>query len=162
MRGHGSLSWLQPESKIREFRGGREYLFLKNISDHSTGALKELCEGISIAFAAIGNSSIPHRKRAKDSMCYYISILTRLSADLVYGMYVTLPISQLRRRNSQFARRKVIASSRGRQMERSGGFALGNQTAGRRGSQSAEGNSPGGPQRQLNAGTVFLGRVKEP
>ncbi len=33
----------------------KEHLFLKNISDHSTGALKELCEGIGKSFAAIGN-----------------------------------------------------------------------------------------------------------
>lgn len=35
----------------------KEHLFSKNISDHSTGALKELCEGISTSFAAIGKSS---------------------------------------------------------------------------------------------------------
>lgn len=33
----------------------KEHLFLKNISDHSTEALKKLCEGIGKSFAAIGN-----------------------------------------------------------------------------------------------------------
>lgn len=33
----------------------KEHLFLKNISDHSTGALKKLCEDIDKLFAAIDN-----------------------------------------------------------------------------------------------------------
>lgn len=31
----------------------KRHLFSKNISDHSIGAYKELCEGISIAFEAV-------------------------------------------------------------------------------------------------------------
>jgi len=33
----------------------KEHLFLKNISDHSTEALKKLCEDIDKSFAAIDN-----------------------------------------------------------------------------------------------------------
>ena len=44
----------------------KKHLFSKNISDHSIGAYKELCEGISVAFEAvpasipIGTGSIDH------------------------------------------------------------------------------------------------------
>jgi hypothetical protein len=31
----------------------KKHLFLKNISDHLTGAYKELCKGISVTFDAI-------------------------------------------------------------------------------------------------------------
>jgi len=44
----------------------KKHLFSKNISDHSIGAYKELCEGISVAFEAVpasiatGTGSIDH------------------------------------------------------------------------------------------------------
>jgi len=31
----------------------KRHLFLKNISDHSIGAYKELCKGIGVAFEAV-------------------------------------------------------------------------------------------------------------
>jgi len=31
----------------------KKHLFLKNISDHSIGAYKELCKGIGVAFEAV-------------------------------------------------------------------------------------------------------------
>jgi len=34
------------------------HLFSKNLSDHSLGAFKDLCEGVGVTFEAVGRSNI--------------------------------------------------------------------------------------------------------
>lgn len=53
----------------------KEHLFLKNISDHSTGALKELCDGIRKSFAATGNRATRELQAGsvQETVCALIS-----------------------------------------------------------------------------------------
>ena len=52
-----------------------EHLFLKNMSDHSTGALKELCDGIGKSFAATGNRATRELQvgSVQETVCALIS-----------------------------------------------------------------------------------------
>lgn len=60
---------------------GKEHLFSKNISDHSTRALKELYEGIDVSFAAIGKSSI-HEFHAGSVQENVYAVISRYWSDV--------------------------------------------------------------------------------
>ena len=58
----------------------KKHLFSKNISDHSIGAYKELCEGIDSAFEAVLVTTKPGRDQR--SMCRKLSCQRRYASTL--------------------------------------------------------------------------------